>query len=181
MVIREAKGTDAAAIARVVVDTWRTTYIGIVPQAFLDSLSYERLTDVWHSRITETHKIWPGWFIYVAEDNAAGVVGFAGGGPSNDYGLPFSGELGFIYILKSYQRHGTGHQLAATVALRLKKQEHNSMVVWVFSSNPYRAFYEAMGGKPVAERFVDRYGGHLAETAYGWQDLSEFEKMLNPR
>jgi GNAT superfamily N-acetyltransferase len=185
MIIRGAQGKDAASIARVDVDTWRTTYPGIVPQESINSRSYEQRTNVWQACLSEsasTRPKWftPEWFIYVAEDEVAGVVGFAGGGPSNDYGLSFSGELGFIYIFKAYQRQSTGHQLAATVALRLKKQGHNSMVVWVFSANPYRAFYEAMGGKPVAERFVDRYGGHLAEIAYGWQDLSGFEKILNP-
>ena len=51
------------------------------------------------------------------------------------------------------------------------------MLVWVFSANPYRAFYEALGGQPVAEREIDRYGANLAETAYGWQDLEIFEKI----
>jgi GNAT superfamily N-acetyltransferase len=162
----------------VVVDTWRTTYTGIVPQDYLESLSYEKATDVWHSRITDTNKIWPGWFTYVAEDDDGKVVGFAGGGPSQGYDLPFSGELGFIYLLKSYQRRGIGRQLAVTVALRLKQQGHKSMLVWVFTSNPYRAFYEALGGRVVAERSIDRYGGNLAETAYGWENLGVFEKVL---
>jgi GNAT superfamily N-acetyltransferase len=177
MVIREAKEMDAASIARVVVDTWRTTYTGIVPQDYLDSLSYEKATSRWQERLSDMAKLWPGWFTYVVEDDNGEVIGFAGGGPSQGYGLPFSGELGFIYLLKSHQRQGIGRQMAATVALRLKKQGHNSMLVWVFSANPYRAFYEALGGRPVAEREIDRYGANLAETAYGWQDLEIFEKI----
>ena len=185
MVIREAKETDAVSIARVDVDTWRTTYTGIVPQESINSRSYEQRTNAWHACLSVFATLrpkWftPGWFIYVAEDDAAGIVGFAGGGPSPDYGLPFSGELGFIYLLKSYQRRGTGRRLAAMVALKLKRQGHDSMLVWVFSANQNRAFYEALGGRPIAERFVDRYGGHLAETAYGWEDLEIFEKILKP-
>jgi len=159
------------------VDTWRTTYTGIVPQDYLDSLSYENATSRWQERLSDTSKLWPGWFVYVAEDADEGVVGFAGGGPSHEYGLPFSGELGFIYLLKSQQRQGIGRKLATTVALRLKKQGHDSMLVWVFSANPYRAFYEALGGQLVAEREVDRYGANLAETAYGWRDLGVFERI----
>ena len=178
MIIREAKPVDASSISRVVVDTWRTTYVGIVPQDYLDSMSYERFGSVWQDRISNTNKIWSGWFIYVAHDDYDNVVGFAGGGPKQNSDLPFSGELGFIYLLKSYQRRGTGRRLAATVALRLKEQGHKSMLVWVFTANPYRAFYEALGGKPVSERFVDAYRGHLAETAYGWENLDEFEQFL---
>ena len=177
MIIREAKEIDAASIARVVVDTWRSTYAGIVPQGYLDSLSYEKATIRWRERLSDTAKLWPGWFTYVAEDDNDAVIGFAGGGQSHGYGLPFSGELGFIYLLKSQQRQGIGRQMAATVALRLKKQGYNSMLVWVFSANPYRAFYEALHGRLVAEREIDRYGANLAETAYGWQDLEIFEKI----
>jgi hypothetical protein len=42
MIIRDASPADAAAIARVRVDAWRETYRGIVPEAFLDGLSYEQ-------------------------------------------------------------------------------------------------------------------------------------------
>ena len=176
-IIRKAKTTDANAIARVVVDTWRSTYVGIVPSEYLESLSYSKAADRWRGNLSDMDKVWPGWFVYVAEEDGK-VFGFAGGGPSNDYGLPFSGELGFIYLLKANQREGTGRQLAATVASRLKQEGYPSMVVWVFTQNPYRAFYKALGGRVVADRFVDRYGGHIAETAYGWDDLDCFNTTL---
>lgn len=177
MIMREARKTDADSIAKVVVDTWRTTYIGIVPQHYLDSLSYELIAGRWQERLANIDQIWPGWFIFVAEDDSGSVVGFAGGGPSQDSGLDFTGELGFIYLLNSYQRQGTGRRLLTTITLKLKEQGYNNMMVWVFSANPYRAFYEALGGHQVAERYVDKYEGHLAETAYGWRDLSVFEKI----
>ena len=178
MIIRNAKTADAPSIARVLVDTWRTAYSGIVPRDYLNSLSYEERTGVWEVRLTDSSKVRPGWFVYVVEDDDSEVIGFAGGGPSLGYGLPFSGELDYIYLLKSHQRQGTGRQLMAAVALNLKRQGHKSMVLWAFTANPYRAFYEALGGRAVAERLIDRYGGNLAETAYGWENLDVFEKML---
>jgi hypothetical protein len=42
MVIREAELSDAAAIARVHVDTWRSTYRGVIANDYLERLSYER-------------------------------------------------------------------------------------------------------------------------------------------
>jgi GNAT superfamily N-acetyltransferase len=169
--IREAIAADAGPIAKVVVDTWRSTYTGIVADSFLASLSYEKLTKLWQERITDPTKLWPGWFIYVAADDAGGVFGFAGGGPTLSPELPFSGELGFIYLLKAYQRRGTGRQLVKTVAARLNQIGHHSMLLWVFNANPSRAFYEALGGKVVGEKLVDRYGGNIPETAYGWGNL----------
>ncbi len=40
--LREANVLDAAAIAKVHVDSWRTTYAGVVPEDFLAQLSYEQ-------------------------------------------------------------------------------------------------------------------------------------------
>jgi GNAT superfamily N-acetyltransferase len=159
--IREAKASDAVAIARVDFETYRTTYAGIVPQDFLNGRTYETRISVWESRYSDSSKLWNDWFIYVAEDKDSKVVGFAGGGPQHGNVHGYSGELGFIYLLKSHQHQGTGRRLAATIANRLKQQGNNSMLVWVFTQNPYRAFYEALGGQIVGEKEVN-YGGKIS-------------------
>ena len=41
MQIRRAKLDDAPGIAKVHVESWRTTYKGIIPNDFLNNLSYE--------------------------------------------------------------------------------------------------------------------------------------------
>ena len=45
--VRPAVLDDAAAIARVHVASWRTTYRGLLPDDFLSSLSEESYTDRW--------------------------------------------------------------------------------------------------------------------------------------
>ena len=45
--VRRARVEDAAEIARVHVDSWRTTYAGLVPADHLASLSYERFEQNW--------------------------------------------------------------------------------------------------------------------------------------
>jgi GNAT superfamily N-acetyltransferase len=176
--IREAVASDAASIAKVVVDTWRSTYTGIVPQSFLDTMDPKSMAALWQGRLTDPSRMWPGWFVYVVEDDGGEVFGFTGGGASLSPELPFSGELGFIYLLKEYQRQGIGRRLVLTVADRLKQMGHKSMLLWVFNANPSRVFYEALGGKVVGEKIVDRYGGHLPETAYGWEDIDTLIKMV---
>lgn len=47
MNFREANIGDAPGIAKVHVDSWRSTYKGIIPQSFLDGLSYEQRTKLW--------------------------------------------------------------------------------------------------------------------------------------
>jgi hypothetical protein len=38
--IRGATAADVPAVAGVLVDTWRTTFRGLLPDAFLDTMSY---------------------------------------------------------------------------------------------------------------------------------------------
>jgi hypothetical protein len=47
MNIRAAEPGDAAGIARVHVNSWRTTYPSILPAAVLASLSYQRRETAW--------------------------------------------------------------------------------------------------------------------------------------
>ena len=64
MHIRVANVPDAAAIAKVHVDSWRTTYTGIVPDEYLAQLSYEKQGQGWRD-ILSTHGTEE--FVYVAE------------------------------------------------------------------------------------------------------------------
>ena len=178
--IREAKGTDAAAIARIDVDAGHTTYTGIMLQEYLDSRTYEQRTMVWLSRYSNANKLWNGWFIYVAANNEGEVIGFAGGGPQHGDIQGYSGELAFIYLLKSFQRHGIGRQLIGVIVKRLKQQGHNSMLVWVFAQNLHRSFYEALGRQTIGEKEANYGGKNIKEIAYGWQDLGVFENMVKP-
>ncbi len=45
VVIREAGIGDCGGIARVIVDTWRAAYRGIIAREFLDRLSYAERQD----------------------------------------------------------------------------------------------------------------------------------------
>jgi len=47
--------------------------------------------------------------------------------------------------------------------------------VWVLAENPFRNFYEALGGKLIREQTIERWGQEFIEVAYGWNDLAAFE------
>jgi hypothetical protein len=46
-VIRQATVDDSGAIARIQVDTWRTTYRDIVPQDYLDAMEVVPRAQYW--------------------------------------------------------------------------------------------------------------------------------------
>jgi L-amino acid N-acyltransferase YncA len=169
MLIREAEITDAVAIARVHVDSWRTTYVGIVPTDYLAGLSYEQRAEEWHRTLSKPIEL---ELVYVAEDPAGNVIGFAWGGPERSGHDAYKGELFAIYLLEEYQRQGMGKQLLSWVAKRFLQQGVQSMLVWVLADNPSRRFYEALGGQLVSEQKITIGGVDLLEVAYGWPDLS---------
>jgi ribosomal protein S18 acetylase RimI-like enzyme len=169
MRIRRAHISDAAAIARVHVDSWRTTYPGIVPDDYLAGLSYEQRTDVWHGILSEAGVAQPN---YVAVDDDCTVVGFAGGGPERSGDPDFAGELYVIHLLEDTQRRGVGRRLVTSVASDLVRNDMRSMLVWVLEQNRSACrFYEALGGLPAREQDISIGGVTLAEVGYGWQDI----------
>jgi GNAT superfamily N-acetyltransferase len=165
--IRPAQPCDVDAIARVHVDTWRSTYKGIVPDEHLAQLSREKRAAMWQKILSDTAS--PS-FTYVAESRA-GVIGFSTGGPERGGDATYKGELWGIYVLEAWQRQGIGRRLTSTVGEELRRCGYNSMLVWVLKDNPCRAFYERLGGVPAGEKEIQIGGKKLIEVAYGWRDL----------
>ncbi len=170
MQIRAATYDDVLAIAKVHVDTWRTTYRGIVPDQHLANLSYQRRAHGWYQILNHAPK--EGNFTYVAEQAPSQIVGFVNGGLERTGNLIYKGELTAIYILQSHQGQGIGRCLVRTVAERLNELGINSMLIWVLADNPACQFYAALGGTIVDQKELEIGGKSLIELAYGWKDTA---------
>lgn len=173
MPVRDAQIADAEAIARVHVETWRTTYKGIIPQSYLDGLSVATRANYWRHQLGQPDGragLIPEWTIVLAEEDKQ-VVGFAAGGAERSGNVVYTGELGAIYLLHTYQRRGIGRRLVEALASRLAEQGHAAMLVWVLAENPARGFYESLGGRLIGNQPVTLAGATLDELAYGWDDI----------
>jgi GNAT superfamily N-acetyltransferase len=170
--IRLACLEDAAAIAKVHVDSWRTTYRGIVPETFLRELSYEQRQRSWEQQIEQAEQ--NGTFLYVAETDGR-MVGFISGGREREGDSLYKAELYALYILEAYQRQGWGIRLVSALVERLKIEGYASMLVWVLEQNPACRFYEMLGGIPVKQKELLLGGARLSEVAYGWLNLTAAE------
>ena len=162
--IRVATLQDAGAIARVHVESWRTTYAGIVPAEYLASL------DVGQREVS-----WREWLpldidVFVAEVDGE-VVGFVGGGAIREPGEGFDAELFAIYLLRDAQRRGIGMALLKRLAGSLKARGYRSMMAWVLEDNSSGEFYSRSGGVRVASKEMEVGGVMLPVVAYGWGDL----------
>ena len=165
--IRRATVEDIPAIARVHVDAWRTAYRGIVPDEYLDGLTYEGRERMWRSVLGEFAD---RHVAYVADHGTEGVIGFALCGETREPGV--DAELFAIYLLDRHQRRGFGRRLFAAAAADLLAQGRRSLVLWVLADNPSRRFYEAIGGRPLRSKSEEFGGARLEEVAYRWDDLS---------
>jgi len=168
MIIRPAQASDASSIARIHVDTWRSTYTGILPEEYLAKLSYEKREQGWYDSLSsDTFED----IVFVAKDQENGVIAFASGGKVRGDQPIFKGELYGIYVLEGFQRKGIGTKLMTAVAEQLVKQGFDSMLVWVLADNPACSFYEALGGRRVSDKKISLGGGTFVEIGYGWKDI----------
>ncbi len=170
--IREANQDDADAMAKVRVDTWRAAYQGIVPDDFLNNLSRQQIAESWKKRYWEVPV--PGVVVFAAENERKEIVGVAFFGPEQNQDPVYRGEVQRLYVLPACQNRGIGRELVAVCVQHLEKTlKFKTMLIWTFAENPYRKFYEKLGGKMVREKNKEIGGKNIMLVGYGWEDISE--------
>ena len=176
--VRQAVDSDAHGIAQVHIDSWRSTYTGIVPADHLAGLDYDEREKRWHRILSDRRQN-----AFVAEDQDGRLIGFASGGPERSGSASASGtspntppdysaEIYAIYLYESDQRQGVGRRLVAALCSWFLSRGWHSMLTWVLTDNPSRNFYEALGGEEVRVETITIGGTELTEVAYGWSDIS---------
>ena len=167
--IRFAQFEDYAAIARVHVESWRTTYQNFVPVEHHPS--YDDRLRLWKQILSTSSK---GGITLVAVNEQGQLVGFVNSGSRTRYDdLEYEVELTAIYLLEEAQRHGLGHRLVRAFAEQLLQTGHYSMLLWVFAQNhAARQFYESLGGMRIRTTQFPLGGASYEVVAYGWPDIS---------
>ncbi|MDM5453366.1 GNAT family N-acetyltransferase [Peribacillus simplex] len=168
MKIRRAIEEDVNGIANVHINSWHTTYKGILPDQYLSSLNLEARRKNWLRNLKMLHNA-----TFVAENAHREIIGFAAGGPEQTNDPHIQGEVYAVYILKEYQRQGFGRKMIKAVIHELIKMEHKNLIIWALKDNPSCGFYKALGGQVIAEKTVKMAGIELIEVGFGWQDIKD--------
>lgn len=169
MNIRKAMPSDAGGIAKVHVDSWRTTYKDMFPAEYLQTLNYESREELWNEVI-------PNGYVFVAENNQGEIIGFSSGGKERTGNYPgFDGEIYAIYLLEKYQGKGIGRQLVKPLIEHFTKEGIHSITVLVLEDNPSKYFYQSLGAKEIDQLPDTIAGKEVIELVYGWKDLSIIE------
>jgi GNAT superfamily N-acetyltransferase len=168
--LRRARAADEAAVARLHADSWRSTYRGILRDAFLDGPVDADRRDLWRTRFAGLDR--PDQLLLVKEEGAE-IQGFACAFFAAD---PEWGTLlDNLHVLPGLKGRGLGGGLMLAVAAQIQRLGHPPrMHLWVYEGNlNARRFYEAVGGvctASVAELAPD--GAQVNALRYAWQDLS---------
>ena len=166
MNLRSATPDDAATMASVHIDAWRTAYRGLVPGSFLSALD--------HGRRTERFRAFLGsgsGETYIVEQNGR-PIGHLTVGPCRDDDLDerYVGEIWGIYLLPAHWRRGIGTWACRRAEEMLGPLGFGRVVLWVFAGNDRaRRFYEAMGYTVDGATKVIEAGAPLLAVRYSRQ------------
>lgn len=162
LMIRRAKPTDALALARVQVDSWRESYRGMIDQRHLDALSYSAHERQWRRNLNVRNSV----FLAVWQGQ---IVGFGSGGRCRSL-AGFGSELYLLYVLTQFHGLGIGRALFDVVHHDQVVQGNEDIVAWVLAENlPARGFYEHLGGSLAGESSSIVGRQRVKEVAYGWR------------
>ena len=148
--IREPKLSDAKDMARIITDCWKDAYRSILPEEFLNNLSYEDRESRIRSSILGTNEKFTSDMIVYNDGKIKGVAFYG----KNICDLPENfGEIIVLYVDVNEHRKGIGRKLVEYVKNELTARGFTNMVIWCLKDNiPSVEFYKAMGGTVKDER-----------------------------
>jgi len=146
---------DFEAVAELYLATWRATYVGQVPAAYLAQLT----PATW-----QPQKRWRRTILAFDGPKVVGVCTFGPARPTKWQGCQ---EIYSLYVLPTYQHQGVGQRLIQAAISRLTKPMPVMLAV-LASNHAARKFYEAQGFVAVGESYLVPLpqGVTLTEQAY---------------
>lgn len=168
MRIRLATIDDVPDIAHVHVESWKSTYKGIISDDYLSKLSIEIRIKNWLWVFNRSN---PDEVNYVVENDEGTIVGFANGGKCRSEQYDYGAELYSIYLLEEYQGLGFGKALFSTVVDHLRIHNYQTLMVWVLEKNSAINFYYRLGAKAFTKKDIQIGHDTVTEVGLGWDEL----------
>lgn len=159
MEIRPLRETDSRLeVSRIYEESWKSTYRGIVPQAYLDGIPAGR----WAEALDRA-----GWDTLVLTEGER-LIGTSSVCASRWPDWPGFGEVVSLYLLPESMGKGYGKALLAAAVRRLAEQGFRDALLWVREENRRaRRFYERAGFTLTGDVMDDEIGGKpLREVLY---------------
>ncbi len=143
--LRRATITDAAAIARIHVASWRAAYRAELPVAFLAALSETERAQQWLQRLAVRDTI-----VMLAERDGS-LVGFCAHGPARatESSLTSTWEIYSLHVAPELRCSGIGSTLFTEARAHAVRAAARVLTLWVVTTNHLaRRFYESKAMLP---------------------------------
>ncbi|HSP38617.1 MAG TPA: GNAT family N-acetyltransferase [Frankiaceae bacterium] len=142
--VRPARASDAAAVAEVQLETWRSGYAQVLPAGALDAVTDADAEAHWRDAVLAPPS--PLHTVFVAL-HAGRLVGFAAIGPSeDDDATEDRAEILELIVGPGFQQAGHGSRLLSAAVDRLEEQGVRSLVTWRFADDePALTFFRSAG------------------------------------
>ncbi len=161
--VRDAAVADAAAMAEVQRDVWRTAYAEFLPPEVLEALTVSTATAAWERAVTAAGDA----HLVVATENDE-VTGFAAGAGA---------EVATLLVAPRWTRRGHGGRLLGTLAERLRANGAERAQVWVAEGDvAARGFFPRHGFRADGAVRTSHHGArvlrelrHIGSLEVGWR------------
>ena len=176
LLIRDATLDDAEAMARIQVDGWNRAYASFIPDQLPASYDIEIRHAQWRERLAAPD---PGTVHLLAVEADAVLAIASGGPPLRDEVIvegdtdAYTAQVYGLYVTPTRYGGGIGRRILGELATRFAHQGHQNLCLWAFELNPFRRFYDRLGGQRVAQaewRIADTV---ITEIAYGWPEIGD--------
>ena len=172
--IRPATEADLPAIAAIHHRNWQIAYAGIMTAEEIDVILPEKRLPQWRIWLADKTNL-----ILVATAPDASIQGFVYGGKVKPHEIlsgnldGFDCEIYSLHTAEAAQGRGLGKVLIADAAQRWQDMGRKALTLWAYRDNPFRGFYERIGGALIAEGLDDG----IPDVAYGWRDLAALTNL----
>ena len=168
---RQATLHDAAAVAALHADSWRTHYRGAYRDEYLDGDIVKDRLNVWQQRLSDPPA---NQFVVLAEDDGE-LVGFACAYGAHDD--TWGTLLDNIHVSTELHRSGIGSGLMNEVMAWCRANYADvGLYLWVLHQNDRaRSFYQQHGGSDQGGEFgtASAGGGQIHRHRYAWKSIPD--------
>ncbi|MDQ1690672.1 MAG: hypothetical protein QOD87_780 [Pseudonocardiales bacterium] len=165
--VRPASPADADEIGRLQVETWRTGYAKVLPEAVLEALDPKAVADTWRMAITAPPSLSHHVLIAMEAEWQVGLTAF---GPDAD-GQPEdpvpeqTAAISLLLVEPRWGRRGHGSRLLAAVVDLARESGVSRLVAWVpVADTASLEFYRSAGWEADGlQRSLDTGAGTVTE------------------
>jgi GNAT superfamily N-acetyltransferase len=176
--VRPAAPSDAAALARMEADSEAAGLGPLLAPSATGRLT-GRTTDADRAQVWET---WPlehpdDVLLVSGRDQASdGPVGVVLARCEPWHGM--DARVHALHVLPEHRRQGHGRALLHAAVTELWARGCSSLGLATLDDDPVRAWYDLIGGVPVADQVDVVAGRDLRRVVYRWEDASELARRL---